>query len=180
MTNKLFMWLLVAAFVAWGSPVLAQDWEDQMSEDIEQAEEELEEAEQEVEEADILETLVPSPDMRLTGPDALANIIVEGGAGVSNFTGELGSALEPGVSWNVRGVIGARSLIGVEVGYFGAVNAVEGQDTGLDVNLTDVAIDGTVSSNSLEGLARINLLDEDFSIKPFVAGGASIFRQNSD
>lgn len=140
-------------------------------------------AEQDAIQDEVQEEAVPRQETVVVtqprGAKPLDNVLVEIGGGASTFTGELGDVTEGGAGWTGRVVIGARTMLGFELSYFGAANTIEG----LDVNITDVGDlgnDNTVISSAGEGLVRVNFLGPRAPVKPFVAGGANYTRFDSD
>lgn len=113
------------------------------------------------------------------GAAPLDNVLVEIGGGASTFTGELGDVTEGGAGWTGRVVIGARTMLGFELAYFGAANTIEGLDVGIN-DVGDLDSANTVISSAGEGLVRLNLLGARAPVKPFVAGGANYTRFDSD
>lgn len=135
-------------------------------------------------------TVVPpaqsTPNVVIVNPEPAAqprkrdlnNVLVEAGGGVASFSEDLGDQLDGGAGWTGRAIIGARTPIGVEVGYLGAVNAFETDPT--IENITDVDTDNSVITTSGEALARVNFLGRRSPLKPFIAGGAGYLRLDTN
>lgn len=107
-------------------------------------------------------------------------IIVEMGAGVANYTDNLGAVTGGGLGWSVRGILGARGWFAGEIGYTGASNQGERftRRERLPGNLDPVG--ERVVSNTGEALARVNFGSQEGTWRPFVAGGAGYFRLDSN
>lgn len=185
--NKWLGGLAAAALVAFAAPAARAD--DTQAEDTPQVVVPGDSAPADVvtpEDDTVEEAAVPGQDntnnIIVTQPrrgGSLDNVIVEIGGGASTFTGQLGDELKGGAGWTGRAVIGARSMLGFELGYFGTANTVEG--TGTDItDVGDLSNDNTVVSNAGEALVRLNLLGERAAVKPFVAGGANYTRFDSN
>lgn len=98
-------------------------------------------------------------------PISRVGTMLQVGAGATNFT-ENGPqrVTNPGMSWDVRGVLGSRSLIGLEGAYVGSLQDVEAP--GLDNR-------AMLTSNGVEGALRINapVTIGDGLISPYGFGG---------
>lgn len=82
------------------------------------------------------------------------------GAGMNSYATELDKGTDPGLAWEVRGIYGARQLIGFELAYVGAAND-------LKVN------DGTtarIMSQGGEALLRANFGLRNFGVHTFEGG----------
>lgn len=130
----------------------------------------------------VQEEAVPREQTIVVQPQRAApldNVLVEIGGGGSTYTGQLGDVTKGGAGWAGRVVIGARTMLGFELGYFGAANTIEG--TGVNISdVGDLGNDNTVVSSAGEGLVRLNFLGARAPVKPFVAGGANYTRFDSD
>lgn len=106
--------------------------------------------------------------------------IVEAGAGLANYTANLGQVTQGGAGWALRGIWGARGWLAGEVGYTGSSNEGEffSQHEPLPGNLDPVG--ERVVSTAAEALARVNFGGKEGTWRPFVAGGAGYFRLDSD
>lgn len=87
------------------------------------------------------------------------NQVLEVGGGVNDYTQGLNGATDPGTAWDVRAIFGARSPIGLEAAYVGALNNLNGEARDLMMN-------------GGEALLRVNLTQAD--IQPFLAAGVGI------
>lgn len=151
--------------------------EDRIEEDV------LSEEEKDAIDEEVQEEVVPREETIVItqprGPAPLDNVLVELGGGASTYTGELGDVTEGGAGWTGRVVIGARTMLGFELSYFGAANTIEGLDVGIG-DVGDLDTDNTVIASAGEGLLRLNFLGARAPVKPFVAGGANYTRFDSD
>lgn len=130
-------------------------------------------------EDDVSEAAVPTGTARPTSIIS-NNVAIELGGGASSFTDDLGNALQGGASFTGRAILGTRSMLGIEVGYFGAVNGLDTVNNEVALEVGNVDSKATVYSNSAEALMRVNLAGSTWPVRPFVAGGVSWFRLDSD
>jgi hypothetical protein len=108
------------------------------------------------------ETVVLRPEPARLQPQPNFGVELEGG--VSNFTGDLGDALDSGGNWGVRGIFGKASPIGLEAAYFGSANSLAAADE-----------TGISSAGELQG--RLNIIrSPDSVVQPFVAAGVNYYR----
>lgn len=128
---------------------------------------------------DVSEASVPTGTARPTSIIS-NNMGVELGGGLSTFSDDLGEALDGGASFTGRVILGTRSMAGIEVAYFGAVNGLDTVNNELALEIGNVDSKSTVYSNSGEVLARLNLAGSKWPVRPFIAGGVSYFRLDSD
>ncbi len=122
--------------------------------------------------------LVPAPDTKIPPPvddGEGPGILAEAGIGSFSYTGELGDAMSAGTAWTVRGVWGVHSRVGVELGYIGATNPF---DAG-DAQFLGFGGDSTLA-NGGEAQLRVSLAEEGSLVIPFLAGGVSYLRLDSD
>lgn len=134
------------------------------------------------------ETVVPGSEggdstVVITAPRAAPPVnqtVVEIGGGAQTFSGELGDTLQGGAGWTGRVIFGAKSPIGLELGYAGSVNPIEGQGIGGAGDFGDLDTDNSVTTNQGEGLLRVNFAGPRSPVKPFVAGGANYTRMDSN
>lgn len=122
------------------------------------------------------EDVIPSEATVRPRPDLF---MLEAGAGPSTFTGNLGNSLQGGVGYSVRGLLGAKTWLGLEVAYVGTANAGENAFRQNELDGPDVQ-GQSVYGNGAEALARFNLTPSGAPVRPFVAGGAGYFRLDSD
>lgn len=112
------------------------------------------------------------------GPkDFKDTIVLEAGAGGSTYTEDLGDVTRGGTEWSGRAILGARWPVGLELGYTGTFNAIEG--TGVDSEGA-VRDDRSIISNAGEALARISLVPNKAMVRPFIAGGVNYLRLDTD
>ncbi len=162
--------VLAAATPAWSQTQGDEGWftEEEESEVI--LEEPGLEAEGDVE---VDEAVIPRPQPE---PVQTNNFAVELGGGVNSFTGDIDDELDVGGNWELRGIWGMNSPVGVEVSYFGAANSLA------DVTIGNVALgqDGELISSAGEALLRLNLMEVigqgDIQIDPFLAAGVNYYR----
>lgn len=128
---------------------------------------------------DVSEAAVPTGTARPASIIA-NNVAVEIGGGLSTFTDDLGEALDGGASFTGRAILGTRSMLGIEVGYFGAVNGLDTVNNEVALEIGNVDSKSTVYSNSAELLGRVNLAGSRWPVRPFIAGGVSWYRLDSD
>jgi hypothetical protein len=106
--------------------------------------------------------------------------VIEVGAGAETFSGRLGDQLQGGAGWTGRLIFGAKSPLGMELGYTGAVNPVEGQGISNALgDVGDLSSNNSVTTNQGEALLRANLAGARSRVIPFVAGGANYTRMDS-
>jgi hypothetical protein len=96
--------------------------------------------------------------------DAASKISVAAGAGLSDFTGSLGSRTNAGPGWNVRAGYDLGRNVGFEVGYLGARNGID--DTSLPAahSITTTGLNGDLKLTAPIEAGRVTL-------KPYVFGG---------
>jgi hypothetical protein len=98
-------------------------------------------------------------------PISRVGTMLQVGAGATNFTENGPQAVtNPGMAWDVRAVLGSRSLIGLEGAYVGSLQDVEAP--GLDNS-------AMLASNGVEGALRINapVTIGDGLVSPYGFGG---------
>jgi opacity protein-like surface antigen len=102
------------------------------------------------------------------------NVGIFAGGGLADFAdGDMRDFTDLGGAWEVTALLGTRSLIGVELTYFGSAQDVDA--LGLD---SDAVLIGTM----FEATGRVNVLPQE-SFTPFVIGGIGYARYditNSD
>lgn len=128
---------------------------------------------------DVQEAAVPTGTAR---PASIIsnNVGIEIGGGLSTFTDDLGADLQGGASFTGRFILGTRSTFGMEAAYFGAANGLDTVNNELAIDIGNVNSKATVYSNSAEVLGRVNLSGASWPVRPFIAGGVSYFRLDSD
>ncbi len=153
---------LFAASPAWAQTMEEEgQWQNGEEAWEEEAWEEDMEAVDEFEEDETQEIVIPT-EGEPARAQAQPNFALEVGGAFSNFTSDLADATDPGVGWELRGIFGASSPVGLEVAYFGSANSFEN-------------FDESVVSSAGELLGRVNLLP-DSDIRPFAAAGVNYYR----
>jgi hypothetical protein len=122
--------------------------------------------------------VVPSPEIVVRQPERDL-FQVELGGGVGSYTANLGNTLEGGVAWGVRGIVGAKYFVGLELGYEGTANNGERIGIGEPLDGPDAAGEPVFATTG-EALARINMAGPNAMFRPYIAGGAGYFRLDSD
>lgn len=97
---------------------------------------------------------------------SMVGTILQVGGGVANFTTpEPASFTSPAGTWNVRGIVGSRSIVAGEIAYVGAAQAIDA------VGLNS---DAALLMNGAEAALRLNApipVGEMMIIEPFAFGG---------
>ncbi|MBZ4418042.1 hypothetical protein [Myxococcus sp. RHSTA-1-4] len=89
------------------------------------------------------------------------------GGGLEGYTGELGSQLNPGATAGVRAALKPNKIVGLELGYSGAVNDID--IVGTDDNATDGP---DLVRNGGDAVLTLGLLTSAW--QPYVLGGIGI------
>jgi len=104
------------------------------------------------------------------GPD-MRGVTVTAGGGVEGYAGDLASTIDPGPAWNLNVGLRPSKVLGLEFGYSGAINDIDGVGTG-----------GTVDSNPdlmrNGGHAAVTLGLASTGVQPYVLGGIGLSRYN--
>lgn len=102
---------------------------------------------------------VPAPEVRHRA--FLGGLALTVGGGVTDFTKtDARDITDPGGLWEARLGIGNKNMIGAEVAYVG---------TAQDINVLGLDNSAVLMSNSVEGVARLNI--GNWAVQPFVFGG---------
>lgn len=119
----------------------------------------------------------------LIGPALVTNFggLLQVGGGVRNFT-------EPGVTdvtsaggyWDVRGVIGTRSFLGLEAAYHGSASDVDAIGLSESAFLVSNGVEGAIRVNAPITQTYINFASPDVPvlIEPYAVGGIGWQRYN--
>jgi len=100
-----------------------------------------------------------------SGSDAYSRVGAEAGAGISNFTGDLGDHTNLGPSWNARGVVNVTQNIGFEAVYQGASNQIDDTRLAFAHSVTTSAFSGDIK------LTAPFQMGGNTVFEPFVSGG---------
>lgn len=104
------------------------------------------------------------------GPD-MRGVTVTAGGGVEGYAGDLASTIDPGPAWNLNVGLRPSKVLGLEFGYSGAINDIDGVGTG-----------GTVDTNPdlmrNGGHAAVTLGLASTGVQPYVLGGIGLSRYN--
>lgn len=104
------------------------------------------------------------------------NYELSAGGGVNTFTTEIDKDTDTGWAWNVRGVYGIRSPLGVEAAYVGSTNPIT--NTGRNAFLLRNGGEALLRGN-LMAITGINpkFLSPSIDIQPYVAAGFGLTDQ---
>ncbi len=101
--------------------------------------------------------------------DKMRGLTVMAGGGVEGYTGDLASQLNPGPGWGVTAAIKPTKVLGIEIGYSGAVNNLKGNAViGLQGRGADIVRNGVD--------ARATVALSATPVQPYVMGGFGISR----
>jgi hypothetical protein len=93
-------------------------------------------------------------------------IAVMAGGGAFDFVGgDIKAATRMGGFWNVRALIGSRSLISIEAAYLGTAQSIQAPGLGSDARLLSNGVEGALRLNAPLGIGRLLL-------EPFGFAGA--------
>ena len=97
--------------------------------------------------------------------------LMAGGGAVDFVGGDIKAATRMGGFWNVRALIGSRSLIGIEAAYLGTAQGIQAEGLGSDARLLSNGVEGALRLNAPLGIGR-------FLLEPFGFAGAGWSRYN--
>jgi len=101
--------------------------------------------------------------------DKMRGVTVMAGGGVEGYTGDLAPQINPGPSWRVTAAVKPTKVLGVELGYSGAVNELKGNS---------VAIVGgrgaDIVRNGVDAVATLGL--SATPVQPYILGGFGVSR----
>jgi hypothetical protein len=110
----------------------------------------------------------------------MRGVAVMAGAGLEGYTGSLGSQINPGPTWGVSAAIKPSKVLGLELGYTGAVNEIGDRGAGLNGTTYFTGYQGGVARgpdivrNGGRALATLGL--GAAPVQPYVMGGVGIDR----
>lgn len=96
----------------------------------------------------------------------MRDIMVTAGGGFEGYTGQLRNAIAPGVAWGVQAAFKPTTVLGLELGYSGAVNELRNHGA-FDVTGADIVRNGGHVLATL-GLAATT------QVQPYLLGGVGL------
>lgn len=96
--------------------------------------------------------------------EIMRGVSLSAGAGVEGYTGSLSSSIQPGVTWGVTAGIKPTRVLGIELGYSGAVNEL--RDEFFDVNGADIV------RNGAQAVATLGLTSTP--VQPYLLAGIGV------
>jgi hypothetical protein len=93
------------------------------------------------------------------------------GGGVEGYTGDLAPRVDPGVAYGVTAAIKPSTVLGLELGYSGALNSIE-----VDDNLAEDLVEGGPDIVRNGGHAAVTLGLGAAPVQPYVLGGVGLSR----
>jgi hypothetical protein len=112
----------------------------------------------------------------------MRGVSVMAGAGLEGYTGSLGSQINPGPTWGVSAAVKPSKVLGIELGYSGAVNEIGDAGGGLRGTTYFTGYQGGVARgpdivrNGGRALATLGLTAAP--VQPYILGGVGVDRYN--
>jgi len=97
------------------------------------------------------------------------------GGGVEGYTGDLAPRINPGPAWGVGVALKPTKAFGVELGYSGAINSIEGS-SGFSSDDASVSDEADIIRNGGSAVATLGLTAAP--VQPYLLGGIGIDRYN--
>lgn len=111
----------------------------------------------------------PDPVYIPEDKNKMSGLTVLAGGGVEGYTGELAPQINPGPSWRVTAAVKPTKVLGIEIGYSGAVNNLKGnQVAGINGRGADIV------RNGVDAVATLGL--SETPVQPYLLGGFGVSR----